>query len=1070
MFSLRKLNIQNKLMAIIMLATFTAVCLSGGIFIGSSIYTDRESLKNELISLAGVIGNNCKVILEFNFPEDARKVLATLEARHSIVFACIYNADGEILSTYGRRTAGAIVPPPDTQEDRHVFTNGSLHVFHYVRLHKKVIGTIYLQDDMREIKKHIISDGLVLILTMIISLILTYILSLRLQGIISGPILSLADIAGNVSDKKDYSIRANKESEDEVGTLIDSFNDMLVEIEKRDSSLRQSEERFRTLMEQAADAFFLHDTQGRILEVNQCACDSLGYTREELLEMSVLDIEARYVTAEQLKPLWNSLAPKKPLTVEGEHKRKDGKLFPIEVRLGLLETKGEQAVLALVRDITERKLAEEALQETERQIRMLLDSTAEAIYGLDLDGNCTFANPACIRLLGYETTDDLIGKSMHNLIHHSYSDGTPYPVDECRTCQAFKKGEDSHVDDEVLWRADRTNFAAEYWSHPIYKDDQVIGAVVTFLDITDRKQVEENLAQHREHLEELVEDRTTELGVAKDVAEKARQSAETANRAKSEFLANMSHELRTPLNSILGFSQIMGRDPELTPDQNKYLSTITRSGEHLLELINDILEISKIEAEHVMLDETEFDLQQMLDALESMVYLRASAKSLILNFACTPEVPQYIRADSRRLRQILINFLSNAIKFTKQGSVTLRISCQESGVRVQGVDDRVQRTEVRGQTTADRGQRSDDGRQNDTERERPELPDDRRQTTDGSERPQRTTDKGQRTIYFEVEDTGSGIAPEEMAELFEPFSQTRSGRSAQEGTGLGLPISQKFVQLMGGEISVKSIIDQGSIFSFNIPITEVKAADVPQLRQERRVVGLTSSQEAFRILVVDDVEDNRALMLNLLETVGFETREAKNGQEAIQVWEAWEPHLIWMDMAMPVMDGHEATRRIRALEFKIKHSTLKIKRIPIIALTAVAFSEEQEKMLVAGCDDIVHKPLREAEIFEAMHKHLGVRYTYEDEQEGGELPEKKMTADILSPDQLNDIPEDMLAEFEQALIGLNTDIIQSIIKRLLAHNNRLASSMMVLADDFQYDQILTFIQRAIEDRDKRKDK
>ncbi len=919
MFSLRKLNIRNKLMAIIMLVSSTGVCLAGCIFISSSVYTQRENLKNELISLAGVIGNNCKVILEFNFPEDAGKVLSSLEARHSIVFAGIYNADDEVLSTYGRSTAGEIAPTPDTEEDSQIFANGCLHVFHYVLLNEKVIGAIYLQDNMSEITKHIIRDVFVLILTVIITLIATYILSSRLQRIISGPILSLADIAGNVSEKKDYSIRANKESEDEVGTLIDSFNDMLVEIEKRDSSIRQSEERFRTLMEQAADAFFLHDMQGRILEVNQCACDSLGYTRDELLEMSVLDIEARYVTLEQLKPLWDSLAPKKPVTIEGEHKRKDGKLFPVEVRLGLLETKGQQEVLALVRDITERKLAEE------------------------------------------------------------------------------------------------------------------------------------ELTQHREHLEDKVTERTLELAVAIEAAEKARQSSDTANRAKSEFLANMSHELRTPLNAILGFSQIMDRDPDLTLNQKESLTTITRSGEHLLDLINDVLEISKIEAGRVMMDETEFDLTLMLDALRSMFYFRTSEKHIALNFECNPDVPRYIRTDARRLRQVLMNLLSNAVKFTMQGSVTLRCSCQSSVISDQiGTE-----TEKRGNG------------------EEAERPDDGRQMTDSSGQPQQTTDDGQRTLQFEIEDTGPGIEAEEMDELFEPFRQTKSGKGAQEGTGLGLPISRKFVHLMGGDISVSSKVGHSSIFSFNIPVSKTKATEIQQPSPERRVIGLEQHQRIFRILVVDDVEDNRKLVIRLLEVVGFEIKEAKDGRDAVEEWEVWEPHLIFMDMAMPVMDGYEATRHIRAEEtepssssldseeenqFKIKHSTLKIKRVPIIALTAVAFEDEREKMLASGCDDVVHKPLREKDIFDVMAKHLGISYIYEDQQARDGACPKKKAADTLTSVVLTELPESLLAELKQATLDLDMNLIQIIIDQIRDINTTAADAFETLAKDFQYDMISDILE------------
>ncbi len=564
-------------------------------------------------------------------------------------------------------------------------------------------------------------------------------------------------------------------------------------------------------------------------------------------------------------------------------------------------------------------------------------------------------------------------------------------------------------------------------------------------EISERKKTEEELARHREHLEELVKERTTELDLAKEVAEKARQNAENANRAKSEFLSNMSHGLRTPLNAILGFSQIMGRDPELPPGQNENLSIIIRSGEHLLDLINDVLEISKIEAGRFMLDKTEFNLFQMLDTIHSMFRFRTSTKNLDFHFEHDPKVPQYIRTDARRLRQVLINLLSNAVKFTMQGSVTLRCSCQSSVISDQcGTE-----TEKR------------------RKGEEAELP-------DGSGHPQQTTDDGQRTLQFEIEDTGPGIGAEEMDELFEPFSQTSSGKGTQEGTGLGLPISRKFVHLMGGDISVTSKVGHGSVFAFNIPVTEAKATEIQQPSPERRVIGLEPDQSIFRILVVDDVEDNRKLVVQLLEAVGFETHEAKDGQDAVDEWEAWAPHLIFMDMAMPIMDGYEATRKIRKTEDRrrttddrgqmtdVRGQRMETEQkpfypassVPIIALTAVAFEEEKEKMRASGCDDVAHKPLRETDLFDVMAKHLGVRYIYEDPQPGDEARAKKMAAGTLTSEALAELPESLLAELKQATVSLDVNLMQTIIDQIREINATVADTLENLAKDFQFDRIL----------------
>ncbi len=794
-----------------------------------------------------------------------------------------------------------------------------------------------------------------------------------------------------------------------------------IDITKRklaEEALRESEERFRAAFDSAQDCVLIWDKDYNYLYANQAAIDHVGTTPGKVIGKNIRDGLGHMP---DFMHLWMSRVDKvfetgERLRVQDDQEMQGRRYHTDSILSPIRDTESNViSVCVVYRDVTELKRTEDALRSEKVFTETALNSLPDTFFLFEpVTGKAIRWNRAFNDITGYSDIE----------IAGMVAPGSYYSPEDLNRAEIFiqelfEKGT-GMIELELICKNGR-KLPTEYKVSTIKNEEGKPEYVISIgRDISDRKQTEEELIRHRNHLEDLVKERTTELAVAKE-------TAEIANQAKSEFLANMSHELRTPLNSILGFSQIMDRDPELTSGQKENLSTINRSGEHLLDLINDILEISKIEARRVVLDDAEFDLLQMLDGLQSMFCLRASDKGLNLHFEYTPKVPQYIRADARRLRQVLINLLSNAIKFTTQGDILGRIDYSDG----------------------------------EAEEER---------------------------LHISVEDSGPGIAPEEIAALFEPFSQTRKGRSAQEGTGLGLPISQKFVQLMGGDISVSSIVGQGSVFSFNIPITEVKAADVQQIRPERRVVGLTPGQNAFRILVVDDVEDNRVLMVNLLEAVGFDTREAKNGQEAIQVWEAWKPHLIWMDMAMPVMDGYEATRHIRAEEtepsassldseeglsenqFKIKHSTFNIKRIPIIALTAVAFAEEQEKMRVAGCDDIVHKPLREADIFEAMHKHLGVRYIYEDEQVGDDLPEEKISAYILTPDKLHGIPKDMLAELERALIGLNADLIQSIIERLGVHNNRVASSMLVLADDFQYEQILSLIQRAIEERDERKDK
>jgi signal transduction histidine kinase len=373
------------------------------------------------------------------------------------------------------------------------------------------------------------------------------------------------------------------------------------------------------------------------------------------------------------------------------------------------------------------------------------------------------------------------------------------------------------------------------------------------LDITDRVKAERKLA------------------AALDTARQLRDEAEAASRAKSIFLANMSHELRTPLNAILGYSQLMARDAHVTPTQQEYLGTIARSGEHLLGLINDVLTMSKVEAGRTTLQENAFDLHQQLQGLQEMFQMRAHDKGLTLRLDIAPDVPRYVYADEGKLRQVLMNLLSNAVKFTEDGGVTLRVKAVDSGQGAAKAEDAVP-----------------------------------------------TDHYPQATIHFEVGDSGPGIAPEEMDLIFDPFIQTASGQESQEGTGLGLPISRQFVDLMGGKLGLSSTLGQGTTFWVQVLVTQVPADAVKEadLQPKRRVIGIEPGQAApdggpFRVLIVEDKATNRQLLIELLRPFGFELRVAVNGAEGVEMWEQWQPHLVWMDIRMPVMDGYEAAHQIK---------------------------------------------------------------------------------------------------------------------------------------------------------------
>ena len=471
---------------------------------------------------------------------------------------------------------------------------------------------------------------------------------------------------------------------------------------------------------------------------------------------------------------------------------------------------------------------------------------------------------------------------------------------------------------------------------------------------------------------------------------RAKEAAEEANRAKSAFLANMSHEIRTPMNAILGFSQLMRRDPEATPKQKQQIETINRSGEHLLTLINDVLEMAKAEAGRTTLTPAAFDLHALIADVENMMRPRAEAKDLRLEVERGAGLPRFVTADEGKLRQILLNLLSNALKFTIKGAVILRMNAKP-----------------------------------------------------GAERDE---------SYFtaEVEDTGPGIAPQEVARLFHPFEQAQAGRDGGAGTGLGLAISRGYARLMNGDITVKSRPGQGSVFSFFTTLKEAAPADVAGKAGPRQVKGLKAGQPRYKVLVADDKEDNREFLAQLLGPAGFEVRLAVNGEEAYKEFDAWLPQLVLMDLRMPVLDGYEAMRRIRTRSGGGKE-------VKIIAVTAGLFGEINRDALAAGADDLILKPFRESELFEKIRTLLGAEYHYEEEApESGSAAQK---AAALGPEAVAGLPRELASQLREAAINGDFYLLISLAGRVESLDARLACELRALAARFDTQRILDLLKK-----------
>jgi CheY-like chemotaxis protein len=315
---------------------------------------------------------------------------------------------------------------------------------------------------------------------------------------------------------------------------------------------------------------------------------------------------------------------------------------------------------------------------------------------------------------------------------------------------------------------------------------------------------------------------------------------------------------------------------------------------------------------------------------------------------------------------------------------------------------------------------------------------------------------GKPRLVIEVEDTGPGIAPQELEVVFEPFVQTAVGQRSLEGTGLGLSISRQFARLMGGDITVSSELGQGSVFRLEVPVGMAQADQVQVAPPSQRVLRLEPGQPVYRLLIVDDRETTRQLLVKLLQPLGFEIHQAVDGQEAIEIWARWEPHLIWMDMRMPVMDGYEATRQIK--------STQKGKATVIVALTASAFEEDQETILSVGCDDVVRKPFRKAEIFDMLTKHLGVRFIYGEEAAPPAAALLDQAQDALTPAALSALPASWLSELQKATVRADLKLILSLADQIRQQSPTLAKALANLAGNFEYKKILALIEQDGEQR------
>ena len=838
--------------------------------------------------------------------------------------------------------------------------------------------------------------------------------------------------------------------------------------------LQLSQRRYKTLAEACPVAIINTDANGSCIYFNQHWSEITRLSTEESLGEGWIKALHPQDCQRVVKGWKKAVKAQIPFASDYRFLRPDGRVvWVIAQALPDIDENGEfKGYIATVTDITDIKLAQQALQEsaereraiaqtlqrmrqtldiekifaaTTEELRFCLNCDRVVIYRLDGDDCGSFVAESVadgwrsVMSPGEDNTDftqvvlEEDGSIIRNLNSNlNQASNTYLPAHQE---DSYNSGESFIYVSDIYQAGFSESYvnlleqfqAKAYITVPIFCGNQLWGLLTSYQNKTSREwktgeisiavQIGNQLGVALQQVELL-----SQTQLQSEALQQAAIAADAANRAKSEFLTNMSHELRTPLNAILGFSQLMSQDKTINKEHQNTFAIINRAGEHLLNLINDILEMSKIEAGRISLNNTEFDLHKLLDNLQEMLRFRASSKGLQLTFRKSSQIPRYIKSDASKLRQVLINLLGNAIKFTSQGSVELSVRVGEEMGRQGGKETRRQGDKLEITTPS--------------------------------------TPSNPIHLIFEISDTGMGISDEEIRFLFEAFRQTSAGRKSQQGTGLGLAISRKYVQLMGGDITVESTPQVGSKFTFDIQVSLASSQNTEIDKTSRQVIGLAASQIKYRILVVDDRPESRLLLTKMLSQLGFSTKEAANGLQAISEWEEWEPHLILMDMRMPIMDGYQATKIIKTRQQETESHNSAINKTVVIALTANVFEEQKHEIIAAGCDDLIDKPFPKETLLEKLNQYLGVQYSYQKQNSDPNKPtttsKDNFTSDNLRK-LLSPMSPEWVAKIRQAAAQCSDNLIFEILEENPPKNAQLTKTLKYFAENFQFDKILEAI-------------
>lgn len=737
--------------------------------------------------------------------------------------------------------------------------------------------------------------------------------------------------------------------------------------------LRQRADRLQALLDHVPSPVYMKNPDGTYLMVNRYlekvagrpASKIIGRTNYDILPKDQADIFL--VQDQEILATKNTLECDEQVNLNNEAYIFHFVKFPLLNRDGI-----PYIICGVATDITNQKHAEEALRASEERWKFALEGAGDGVWDWDVESNTVLYSKQWKAMLGY-AEDEIIGDfdEWKNRVH---PDDLPRAL---TTIEQYLKGSIPSYQVEHRLRCKDGSWKWIISRGMVVKRDangNALRIIGTHADISDHKRAEEELRHHRDHLQEMVAEKTRNLQIALD-------AAEAANRAKSIFLSNMSHELRTPLNAVIGFSKLMSKSANISEVEKHNLEIINRSGNHLLKLINDVLELSKIEAGHASLSNEVTDVEALTEEVVDMLRPRAEQADLTLMLDIKG-LPPAVMVDTVKLRQILINLLTNAIKFTRTGGVAVSI---------------------RGEPV-----------------------------------------NGDCRIDFIIRDTGIGIATEDQQKIFEPFVQMVT-HATTAGTGLGLTITRQYLQMLGSELALESVPGEGTTFRFTLilPVTEANRGVLPVMGE---VVGLKQLEYGKRILVVEDNEDARLLLKQMLLPLGFVVEEAEDGVQALKQVEKFRPDLIVMDWRMPNMDGLESSRRIRQLA---------LARQPrIVMLTASVFEEQRQQALDAGIDDFLRKPFNEAELYAAIEAQLNIWFV---RQAAADVVSSKAETVQIGINDLKLLSAEERTALRIAVEELNRAKLSVALATIERSHPQLAQAIAKMAEGFRYKELWEFI-------------